>query len=180
VSLTFVLAVQARAETLNLATATVADIEAAYEAGLTAEALTQAYLARISAYDKQGPTINAVIVLNERALAQARTLDAERARGESLVYPTSPTPAQPIVREVDAGGRGGYGSASSFANQTGYPDLIVPAGMTPEGLPVTISFFGQAWSEPTLLGYGYDFEQATEAIRLPRHTPPLAGDILTY
>ena len=33
--------------------------------------------------------------------------------------------------------------------------------MTKEGLPVTISFFGLAWSEPKLLGYGYDFEQAT-------------------
>ena len=59
----------------------------------------------------------------------------------------------------------GGDSPTSFANQTGFPDLIVPAGMTPEGLPVTISFFGRAWSEPKLLGYGYDFEQATKARR---------------
>ena len=49
-----------------------------------------------------------------------------------------------------------------------------------EGLPVTISFFGPAWSEPTLLGYGYDFEQATKAIALPRFTPALPGDTLRY
>jgi amidase len=121
-------------------------------------------------------------VKNEQLAATRAGIDGLFAKYEldAIVYPTSPTPAQPIVREIDAGGRGGYGSATSFANQTGYPDLIVPAGMTPEGLPVTISFFGQAWSEPTLLGYGYDFEQATDAIELPRHTPPLAGDILTY
>ena len=38
--------------------------------------------------------------------------------------------------------------------------------MTPEGLPVTISFFGLAWSEPKLLAYGYDFE--APAVRLRR------------
>jgi amidase len=45
---------------------------------------------------------------------------------------------------------------------------------------VTLSFFGTAWSEPKLLGYAYDFEQATSARVLPRHTPALASDILTY
>ena len=52
--------------------------------------------------------------------------------------------------------------------------------MTPEGLPVTISFFGRAWSEPKLLGYGYDFEQATKARRPPKHTPALPSDALDY
>jgi amidase len=45
-------------------------------------------------------------------------------------------------------------------------------------LPVTISFLGPAFSDGKLLGYGYDFEQATHAIRLPRNTPPLAGDLI--
>jgi amidase len=45
---------------------------------------------------------------------------------------------------------------------------------------VTISFFGVAWSEPKLLGYGYDFEQATKAIVLPKFTPALPGDQLTF
>jgi len=56
----------------------------------------------------------------------------------------------------------------------------VPAGLTPEGLPVTISFFGPAWSEPKLLGYGYDFEQATKARVLPKTTPALKGETLSY
>ena len=74
----------------------------------------------------------------------------------------------------------GSASATSFANETGYPDLIVPAGMTPEGLPVTVSFFGPAFSEPKLLGYGYDFEQATKAIKQPKYTPALASDVIGY
>jgi len=36
------------------------------------------------------------------------------------------------------------------------------------GLPVGISFFGTAWSEPTLLRIAYGFEQATKARRAPR------------
>jgi len=44
---------------------------------------------------------------------------------------------------------------------------------------VTISFFETAFSEPKLLALGYAFEQATKARRLPRHTPPLAGEAIT-
>ena len=52
---------------------------AAFDSGaLTSEKLTQLYLARIEAYDKAGPKINAVITLNAEALATARALDAER------------------------------------------------------------------------------------------------------
>ncbi len=96
---------------------------------------------------------------------------------DAIVYPTSPRPATPIVPPDNPPPSD---SATSFANQTGFPDLIVPAGMTNDGLPVTLSFFGPAFSEPKLLGYGYDFEQATKAIVLPKHTPALASDTLTF
>jgi len=96
---------------------------------------------------------------------------------DAIIYPTVPRPATPI--ELGSGGATGS-SATSFANQTGFPDLIVPAGMTKDGLPVTLSFFGPAFSEPKLLGYGYDFEQATHAIVLPRTTPALPADVITY
>jgi amidase len=63
----------------NLQTATIEDINKAFDAGaLTSEKLVQLYLRRIEAYDKKGPNINAVITLNPRALETARTLDAER------------------------------------------------------------------------------------------------------
>jgi len=92
---------------------------------------------------------------------------------DALVYPTSPRPARPIAPEPQ--GAGGE-SATNIANETGFPDLIVPAGMTNDGLPVTISFFGPAFSEPKLLAYGYDFEQATKARVLPKYTPALKGE----
>lgn len=100
-------------------------------------------------------------------------------RLDAIVYPTSPTPATPIIPE-DPPAAPGKGSPTNIANATGFPDLIVPAGMTAEGLPVTISFFGLAYTEPKLLGYGYDFEQATKAIRLPKFTPAIDSDTLTF
>jgi len=98
-------------------------------------------------------------------------------RLDAIVYPTSPKPAT-LIGEPTGGGA--TTSATSFANQTGFPDLIVPAGMTKDGLPVTISFFGTAYSEPKLLGYGYDFEQATTARTLPKNTPALPGDRIAF
>ena len=66
-----------------------------------------------------------------------------------------------------------------LANLSGFPDLIVPAGFTGDGLPVTISFLGPAFSEPRLLAVGYSFEQATHARRLPIHTPLLKDQVIT-
>jgi amidase len=69
-------------------------------------------------------------------------------------------------------------SAFNISNMAGYPDLVVPAGMTAAGLPVTISILGPAFSDGKLLGYGYDFEQATHALHLPKNTPPVPGDLI--
>ena len=71
----------ATAKEFDLSKATIADINAAFAAGsLTSEKLVSLYLARIEAYDKQGPAINSIINLNPRAIEQARALDAERAK----------------------------------------------------------------------------------------------------
>ena len=60
-------------------TATIGEIQAAVQAGrVTYERLVRHYLARIDAYDKQGPRLNAVITINPRAVELARALDDER------------------------------------------------------------------------------------------------------
>ena len=95
---------------------------------------------------------------------------------DAIVYPTSSRRPGLIAGPGDPAGTP---SATNIANLTGYPDLIVPAGFTSDRLPVTISFFSTAFSEPRLLALGYSFEQATKARRLPRHTPALPGEPLT-
>jgi amidase len=110
-----------------------------------------------------------------QALIETNKLDA-------IVYPTSPRrPAK--IGEEPAGGAPAAATTNSptnFANLSGFPDLIVPAGFTTNGLPVGISFFGPAWSEPRLLALGYAFEQATKARRLPVNTPVLPGEKFDY
>ena len=64
------------------------------------------------------------------------------------------------------------GSSSRPAAVAGYPSITVPAG-TLHGLPIGISFFAGAYSEPTLLGIAYAFEQATKRSAKPRFLPTL-------
>jgi amidase len=69
----------AGAETLELSTATIAELNAAIDSGaLTSERLVELCLARIAAYDEAGPKLNAVLALNPKALDEARALDQER------------------------------------------------------------------------------------------------------
>jgi amidase len=59
------------------------------------------------------------------------------------------------------------GGSSNAAAVAGYPNINVIAGSV-SGLPVGISFFGRAWSEPTLIRLAFAFEQATKARQAPR------------
>jgi len=64
---------------IDLDAATITELNAAFDAGtLTSVQLVSRYLARITAYDRQGPAVHAVITLNPKALETARALDAER------------------------------------------------------------------------------------------------------
>ena len=67
-----------------------------------------------------------------------------------------------------------FGPSTTLSAVSGYPHLVVPAGYV-SGLPVAISFFGPAWSEATLLAYGYAYEQATRARREPEFLPNVAA-----
>jgi len=118
------------------------------------------------------------VAMKEHGLPLARALLDGLMESEGLsaiVYPTSASRPSPV-------GGGGPSwdtpSATNLANLTGFPDLIVPAGFTTDGLPVGISFFGTAFSEPTLLQLGYAFEQLTRARRDPVSTPALEGEMI--
>ncbi len=74
------------AATLDLETATILDLQKAYDAGLTSERVVSVYLKRIEAYNQAGPKLNAILTLHPRALEIARELDAERkAKGPRSV-----------------------------------------------------------------------------------------------
>jgi amidase len=83
-------------------------------------------------------------------------LALRRARLDLLIGPTG-GPGWSIDLVTGDHFGGGVSTAPAVA---GYPHLTVPAGRV-AGLPVGLSFFGTAWSEPTLLRAGYAYEQAT-------------------
>ncbi len=62
------------------------------------------------------------------------------------------------------------GGSSTAAAVAGYPSITVPAGFV-HGLPVGVSFFGRAWSEPKLVALAFSFEQATKIRTAPRFLP---------
>jgi amidase len=62
------------------------------------------------------------------------------------------------------------GGSSSLAAISGYPSITVPMGFVEE-LPVGVSFFSTAWSEPLLLEIAYAYEQSTKHRKAPRFIP---------
>jgi amidase len=67
----------------------------------------------------------------------------------------------PLNGDTDTGG------CSSPAAIAGYPHITVPAGLY-RGLPIGLSFFGAAWSEPTLLRLASGFEHIAGSRPIPQ------------
>ena len=100
-----------------------------------------------------------------RRLSRAAGIDRVMDGG-NLDAILAPTGGPAWVTDLVNGDHFG-GSSSQFAAAAGYPNISVPAGFV-HGLPVGVSFFGRAWSEPTLIRIAYAFEQATRHRRAPR------------
>ena len=105
---------------------------------------------------------------------------------DAFIVPTSSSPPG-VIKSVAESKMAPHsastvaGSVDQVSNITGWPDLVVPAGFTSNPtLPVALSFIGPAFSEGRLLGYGYAFELALPARRLPMHTPNLPGETFDY
>jgi amidase len=120
-------------------------LEAAQEKG---DLTTQEYL------DAVGETVS-----------QSRKGIERLIRENDLDAIVGPTGGPAWTTDVINGDKFGGGSSSPAA-RAGYPNITVPAGFV-EGLPFGLSFFGEAYSEPTLLKVAYAFEQATQMRRPP-------------
>jgi amidase len=89
---------------------------------------------------------------------------------DAFVYPTWSNPPR-LIGDLNTP----HGDNSQFFSPTtGFPAIQVPMGYTRGGLlPAGITFFGRAWSEPTLIKLAYGYEQATHHRRPPPTTPPV-------
>jgi amidase len=102
---------------------------------------------------------------NNLRMARQEGIDAtmDKFQLDALVAPTGgPGWITDLVNGDNA-----TGQSSTAAAVACYPSVSVPAGYV-FGLPVGISFFGRAWSEPTLIALAYAFEQATKVRKAPR------------
>jgi amidase len=97
-------------------------------------------------------------------LAREEGIDAvmDKHQLDALVAPT----AGPSWLTDHVTGDHDTGGSSALAAVAGYPNMNVPAGFI-LGMPVGLSFFGRAWSEPTLIRIAYAFEQAEKARKAP-------------
>jgi amidase len=100
-----------------------------------------------------------------KTLMGAQGIDAvmDQFKLDALVAPTG-GPAC-LTDHID--GTHSLGDSATPAAVAGYPNITVPMGFVFD-LPVGISFFGRAWSEPTLIKLAFAFEQETQHRRTPR------------
>ncbi|HET7206018.1 MAG TPA: amidase [Terriglobales bacterium] len=103
-------------------------------------------------------------------LARTEGIDAlmDKLQLDAIVAPT----AGPACLTDLLNGDHFTGGSSNAAAVAGYPNINVPAGLL-DGMPVGISFFGRAWSEPKLISLAYSFEQLTKGRKAPRFLPTL-------
>jgi Asp-tRNA(Asn)/Glu-tRNA(Gln) amidotransferase A subunit family amidase len=149
-------------KTFDLSTATLVDINDAFDAGaLTSEKLLNLYLARIATYDKAGPKLNCVITLNPQALEEARALDAERkAKG-----PRSPLHGVPVVLKdlIDVAGLPTTAGFKPFGAPIPPRDSTIVAKMKAAGAIILAKVSTTNW-------FGIGFE----------HTHPIGESLNPY
>jgi amidase len=103
-----------------------------------------------------------------RRLSRAEGIDAvmDKNQLDAIVAPAGgPAGATDFLY-----GDHGVGGSSSPAAVAGYPNITVPAGDI-LGMPVGLSFFGRAWSEPVLLRVAFAYEQGTKHRKPPTFVP---------
>jgi len=114
--------------------------------------------------------------LTEKAYLTAKATAARLSRTEGLdrVFAASRldavmAPSGGPAWLIDlVNGDAGTGGSSGPAAVSGYPNITVPCGHI-RGLPIGVSFMGPAWSEGTLLGIAYAYEQRAKARRPPQY-----------
>ena len=155
---------------------------------LPAEASVLDLLERASATSTDDPLyrdlLENVLPRNTRLkldLFEAYDLDA-------LIFPYNPSFAPPArdptftaedPSYVPVRGLRGPSTLAGYSS-VGFPSIVVPMGFGSQRLPMNIGFLGRPYDEGRLIGYAYDYEQATLARRPPPLAPPLAGETIDY
>ncbi|CAN5383477.1 amidase [soil metagenome] len=109
-----------------------------------------------------------IALLQSKLMTQEEGIDGVMDK-ENLDAVVAPSGGVAWMTDLVNGDCGVFES-SSLSAVAGYPNITVPAGYI-QGLPVGISFFGKAFTEPKLIQIAFAFEQATLARRPPKYLP---------
>ena len=117
---------------------------------------------RLLASEARGPLTDQVYLDAVRTIQRGNREDGIDALMNQHDLDAIVAPTRGLAWKTDhiLGDSLGGGSSAGPAAIAGYPDITVPMGFA-SGLPTGVSFFGRAWSEPTLLRIAYAYEQAT-------------------
>lgn len=86
---------------------------------------------------------------------------------DAIVYPTWNNQPRKVGDTESPDGD----NSQILSPHTGFPAITVPTGFTKAGMPVGITFFGRAFSEPELIKFVYSYEQATKHRKAPALFP---------
>jgi Asp-tRNA(Asn)/Glu-tRNA(Gln) amidotransferase A subunit family amidase len=107
--------------------------------------------------------------LNLRALFR-KVLEENRLDG--LFFPQAGAPITTLVEDPEQPAPNNHPELpSNVINDVGLPTVTVPSSYYADGTPFVVAFIGDLWSDAALIGYAYDFEQATKARRPPTLVP---------
>ena len=153
----------------------------AYLSSLGAEAPVET-LADIIAFNEANPeaalkygqarALRAEATTDESQYLQDRATDLRLAKEEGLDFLINKYDLDAVVFPATSG--------AAIGAKAGYPSIIVPSGYQSNGAPYGVTFLGTAYSEPTLIGLAYSYEQASMLRVPPTSTPPLPGEIFEY
>jgi len=135
-----------------------AALEARYHRSLDTDENSDDYRARLAGREEVA-----------RLLLEAMTSN----RLDALVYPSVRVKAQHV-------GEPQYGSLCRIAAHSGMPAIAVPAGFTPDGLPVGVELLARPFEESRLISLGYAWEQVAKPRRPPSRTPSLVSGQLVH
>jgi amidase len=88
---------------------------------------------------------------------------------QAIIYPTWSNAPRKIGDDQSPAGD----NSQVLSPQSGFPAITVPMGYTHDVLPAGLTFFGDSFSEGTLIKFAYAYEQATRHRHPPSMFPPL-------
>ena len=156
---------------LRASNAPIRSIEELLASGLYHEALEERYrrsVARATDTEERRARLERQAELR-RLLNEA--LDTHKL--DALVYPT-------LRVEPAFVGEPQHGSLCRLSAHSGLPAISIPAGFTPDGLPVGVELLARPFEDGRLVALAYAWEQQARPRRAPQRTPSLVGDVLSY